>query len=109
MTSMATDHNEVKNSTLIMDDVGFGTSDLQLTTRQGTFSKSLDTRGHHRKPNYVERKRNRARDAQHDIADDGATSRKAAGYAAWHIERQRSAADHYNAGPYGNAPDVLAN
>ncbi|KAL1440289.1 hypothetical protein MTO96_031676 [Rhipicephalus appendiculatus] len=36
MTSMATDHNEVKNSTLIMDDVAFGTSDLHLTTRQGT-------------------------------------------------------------------------
>ncbi|KAL1425450.1 hypothetical protein MTO96_003528 [Rhipicephalus appendiculatus] len=36
MTSMATDHNQVKNSTLIMDDVAFGTSDLHLTTRQGT-------------------------------------------------------------------------
>ncbi|KAL1436331.1 hypothetical protein MTO96_049764 [Rhipicephalus appendiculatus] len=40
MTSMATDHNEVKNSTLIMDDVAFGTSDLHLTTRQGTFENS---------------------------------------------------------------------
>ncbi|KAH7947357.1 hypothetical protein HPB52_010487 [Rhipicephalus sanguineus] len=38
---MATDHTEVKNSTLIADEAAFGTNELKLRTPQGIFKDSV--------------------------------------------------------------------
>ncbi|KAL3176805.1 hypothetical protein MRX96_039641 [Rhipicephalus microplus] len=41
MTSMETDHTEVKNSTLIADEAAFGLNELKLMTSQGIFEDSI--------------------------------------------------------------------
>ncbi|KAL3176806.1 hypothetical protein MRX96_039642 [Rhipicephalus microplus] len=41
MTSMETDHTEVKNSTLIADEAAFGLNELMFMTSQGIFEDSI--------------------------------------------------------------------